>query len=122
MDYLLALVGPFFLLLVESVLPYPYLVEEVFKFFLAKSTTSVKSAIYLGILFSLSEAFFYLMNPNFSLLTMNYSFGVRLLAVTPMHISTILIMQYFQKKKLWPIGLILAILIHYLFNLVGSGL
>jgi len=93
MIYLFSLIGPFFLLLVEKVLPYPYLVEEVYKFFLTKSTNSTKVAIALGFLFSLSEAIFYLLNPNYSLFNVNY-FLLRLLAVTPLHISTILIMQY----------------------------
>jgi len=119
MEYLLAIIGPFFLLLIESLLPYPYIVEEIFKFFLAKSTTSIKTAIVLGLLFSLSEAFFYLMNPVYVLSPMY--FVLRLTAVSAMHITTILIMQYFLKRKnLWPIGLFLSILIHYLFNLFGG--
>jgi hypothetical protein len=115
MEYLLAIIGPFFLLLIESLLPYPYIVEEIFKFFLAKSSTSIKTAIILGLLFSLSEAFFYFLNPTFQLDAIRYS--LRFLVVSAMHISTILIMQYFLKRKnLWPIGLLLSILIHYLFN------
>ncbi len=109
MEYIAALVSPFFLLLIESFLPYPYVVEEVFKFFLAKYSSTTKTAIILGLLFSISEAIFYSMNPDSSIF--------RILIVTPMHITTILIMQYSTKKKnLWPIGLLLAILIHYLFN------
>jgi len=115
MEYLLAIIGPFFLLLIESLLPYPYIVEEIFKFFLAKSTTSIKNAIVLGLLFSLSEAFFYFLNPTFQLDAIRYS--LRFLVVSAMHITTILVMQYFLKRKnLWPIGLFLSILIHYLFN------
>lgn len=117
MNFLSALIGPFFLLLLEKVLPYPYLVEELYKFFLAKSTNSTKAAIVLGVLFSLSEAVFYLMNPSYIFNLKAY--GIRLIAVAPMHITTILSMQYFVKKNLWPIGLITAILIHYLFNQIG---
>lgn len=119
MIYLFSLIGPFFLLLVEKVLPYPYLVEEVYKFFLTKSTNSTKVAIALGFLFSLSEAIFYLLNPNYSLFNVNY-FLLRLLAVTPLHISTILIMQYMNKKSLSWLGLILAVAIHYLFNSLST--
>lgn len=115
MEYLTALVGPFFLLLVEKFLPYPYVIEEIFKFFLAKKANSIKTAITLGFLFSLSESVFYIINPSFQLSPMAYI--VRFIMVTLMHVSTILVMQYFIKKKsLWLIGLILAILIHYLFN------
>ena len=112
MEYLSALVFPFFILLVESFLPYPYVIEELFKFFLAKWASSTKVAVILGLLFSISEAIFYSMNPNAPL--------YRILFVAPMHITTILIMQYFiRKKNLWPVGLLLAILIHYLFNQIG---
>lgn len=121
MEYIAALISPFFILLVEKFLPYPYVVEEVFKFFLAKKAESTKIAIILGLLFSVSESVFYFLNPNYSFLFLNSSFFVRLLAVTPMHITTILVMQYFIKKKnLWPVGLLLAILIHYLFNSLNT--
>ena len=128
MIYLFSLIGPFFLLLVEKVLPYPYLVEEVYKFFLAKPSNSTKVSIILGLLFSLSEAVFYLLNPNFSIFStnmagqaplINYSL-LRLITVTPMHISTILIMQYLNKKSLSWLGLILAVAIHYLFNSLST--
>ena len=118
MNYLFSIVGPFFILLVEKFLPYPYFIEEIYKFFLAKSSTSVKMSIALGLLFSVSEAIFYFLNPNYSLLTINSSF-VRFLTVTPMHITTILIMQYFNKRNLWWLGLTFAILIHYLFNQIS---
>ncbi|HCR36242.1 hypothetical protein A2130_04885 [Candidatus Woesebacteria bacterium GWC2_33_12] len=117
MNYLFSLVGPFFILLVEKALPYPYIVEEIYKFFLAKSTNSIKMSIALGLLFSVSEAMFYLMNSTYTLNPILYP--LRLLSVTPMHISTILVMQYFNKKGIWWLGLILAILIHYLFNQIG---
>lgn len=117
MEYLSALVAPFFLLLVENYLPYPYVIEEIVKFFLAKYSQTTKTAIMLGILFSFSEAIFYFMNPSYSFIFDLKKSVVRLLIVTPMHISTILIMRYFiRRKSLWPFGLIAAILLHYLFN------
>mgnify|MGYP001587160119 CR=1 FL=1 len=121
MEYIAALIFPFFILLIENFLAYPYIVEEVFKFFLAKSANSTKTAIILGLLFSLSESIFYVFNPSYSLISNPYSLVVRLLVVTPLHITTILIMYYFSKKKsLWPLGLSLAILIHYLFNSLNT--
>lgn len=121
MNFLFSLMGPYFLLIVEKFLPYPYIVEELYKFFLAKSADSTKTAIILGLLFSISESIFYLFNltyfqnPNL--------FLSRFLLVTPMHITTILVMQYFTKRgRLWPFGLASGILIHYLFNLMGAGL
>lgn len=113
MEYLLALVFPFFILLIENFLPYPYVVEELFKFFLAKKASSTKTAITLGVLFSISEAIFYVLNPSAPL--------YRVLIVTPMHITTILVMRYFlSKRNMWPIGLLLAILTHYLFNSLNT--
>lgn len=115
MEYLSALVMPFILLLLENFLPYPYIFEEVFKFFLAKQAKTTKVAFVLGLLFSISESIFYLFNPTYQLsISKNLT---RFLLVAPMHITTILVMQYFLKKKnLWPVGLLLAILIHYIFN------
>jgi RsiW-degrading membrane proteinase PrsW (M82 family) len=124
MEYITALVFPFFLLLIEKFLPYPYIIEELFKFFLAKKSDTTKTAIILGVLFSFSEAIFYVFNPSYSIISNPISLTVRFLIVTPMHITTILIMYYFSKvtktrnnKNIWPIGIILAILIHYIFNL-----
>ena len=115
MLYLSALIGPFFLLLAEKFLPYPYLVEEIYKFFLVKKPLDTKTVFLLGLLFSLSEAIFYVLNPVFSYNLTTY--GIRLMAVLPMHITTMLIMNYFNRRKnMWILGLILAILIHYLFN------
>ncbi|KKP46368.1 MAG: hypothetical protein UR39_C0011G0020 [Candidatus Woesebacteria bacterium GW2011_GWA1_33_30] len=117
MVYLFSLIGPFFLLLVEKFLPYPYFIEELYKLFLAKSTSSTRVVIILGFLFSFSEAVFYFLNPNPSFF--------RFLVVTPMHITTLLVMQYFNeiqlrhKRNLWWLGLTLAILIHYLFNQIS---
>ncbi len=124
MEYISALVFPFFLLLIEKFLPYPYIIEELFKFFLAKKSDTTKTAIILGVLFSFSEAIFYVFNPSYSIISNPISLAVRFLIVTPLHVTTILIMYYFSKviqvrhnKNLWPIGIILAILIHYIFNL-----
>lgn len=115
MEYIAALIFPFILLLVEKLLPYPYIVEELCKFYLAKKADSSKTAIVLGLVFSLSESVFYFLNPVYSLNANLFAF--RLLLVSAMHITTVLVMYYFSKRKsLWPIGLILAIFIHYLFN------
>lgn len=121
MEYILALVFPFFILLIEKFLPYPYMVEEIFKFFLAKNASSTKMAIVLGLLFSLSEAIFYVFNPSYSIISNPFSLITRFLVVTPMHITTILIMQYFSKKKnLWVFGLLFAFMVHYTFNILGT--
>lgn len=115
MEYISALVSPFFLLLIEKYIPYPYIIEEIFKFYLAKKSDSTKSAIILGILFSLSESIFYVFNPSYILNPK--LFIARITLVSAMHATTIIVMYYFlNKNKLWPIGLALAITIHYMFN------
>ncbi len=121
MEYISALIFPFFILLIENFLPYPYIIEELFKFFLAKKSKTVTSAIILGVLFSFSEGVFYFLNPSYSIITDFTKSILRLAIVTPMHTTTILIMWYFsRKKKMWPLGIFLAIAIHYLFNLTAS--
>ena len=118
MEYISALIFPFFILLIENFLPYPYVVEELFKFFLAKKANSTKTAIVLGFLFSVSEAVFYVFNPTYVLSPLY--FVLRLTLVSAMHITTILVIYYFIKRKsVWPLGLLLAILIHYLFNWIN---
>jgi len=121
MEYISALVFPFILLLAEKLFPYPYIIEELFKFYLAKKADTTKTAIILGLFFSFSEAIFYFLNPIYS-----QDIGLslfRFITVSMMHTTTILVMFYFSRKRnLWPIGLILAIIIHYLFNSLGSTL
>jgi hypothetical protein len=119
MEYITALISPFFLLLIEKFIPIPYAVEELFKFYLAKKADNTKTAIILGLLFSISESIFYVFNPSYILNPL--LFVARLTLVSAMHITTTLVMYYFLKKRnLWPIGLITAILTHYLFNSIGS--
>ncbi len=116
MEYIIALIFPFILLLIEIFFPYPYLIEELFKFYLAKKAETTKIAIILGVFFSFSEAIFYFLNPIY-FLDIGLSF-LRFAVVTAMHITTILVMRYFARKdNLWPIGLLLAFTIHYIFNI-----
>lgn len=124
MIYILSLVGPFILLLVEKLLPYPFVIEEIYKFLLIANNKQLKTinVLLAGVLFSLSEAIFYFMNPIYQnnlgkILT-------RLIAVTPMHLTTMLVMFYFMRKNKTTykyIGLLPAILIHLSFNYLGSN-
>lgn len=118
MIYILSLVGPFFLLLVEKILPLPFIVEEIYKYLVLKlEKVSSKQVFLLGLLFSFSESVFYFFNPEYQ---NNLSkMVVRLLVVTPMHISTMLLMNYFNKYNKISIsllGILLAAFIHFLFN------
>lgn len=118
MEYISALVFPFILVFVEKIFPFPYLIEEIFKFFLSKKAESTKAVIILGFFFSISEAILYLSNPSFYITTDLTKSILRLLVVAPMHMTTLLVMYYFNKKPkyYYLVGLTLAILIHYTFN------
>jgi len=62
---LYSLVGPFLLWPLEYFLPYPYIIEELFKVFVVKFTNSnAKSYILAGILFALTETILYSFNIN----------------------------------------------------------
>ena len=123
---LFSLIAPFIIWPVEYLLPFPYLVEEVYKSILVllvvNDNLSQKDQALLvvvnGVLFSISETFFYFINI--------YKVGSlttvleRLISTTPLHIVTILIIFYFAKKnkKLLPIGFFVSVILHYLFNLM----
>ncbi len=124
---LFALGTPLVLIPVEQLLPYPYLLEEAVKAFLILFVTGnknnhspLKTTILIGLLFALSESFFYLMN---TILLGNMKFFLqRLLITTPLHIFTCLLifLPTLKSKKLLPLGLVGAITAHYLFNLTLS--
>ena len=125
MSYLLpvfASVLPFFCWAVERVLPYPHLVEEVAKavlviFVIGRESKAWYQAILAGIFFAFTETVFY----SFNLLPAgNYSVVlIRLTLTTLLHILTYLLITGFYKwdKRLIVVGLLLAILIHYYYNL-----
>lgn len=77
----------------------------------------LEGAMVFGLLFGLSENIFYLIN---FLGTENYHiFLLRFVTTIPMHIVTVLIIFIFTeiKKYFWIFGLILSVLVHFLFNL-----
>jgi hypothetical protein len=110
--------------LIESLLPYSYLVEELFKFLVIYFLISkekdpearIRIAFASGVLFSLSESLFY-----FSLAANTSGINVilnRLLLTTILHSLTITLMTSALKNKvLLFLALAISIIIHYLFNL-----
>ena len=120
-----SLVLPLVLIPIEKFLNYPYIIEEIAKalliFFIVlkfKNTkTQIYSTILLGALFALSESMFYLAGNIIPFGNLS-TFGQRLLLTTPLHIITalIILLPTLKNKKLIIFGLILAALIHYLFN------
>lgn len=70
-----------------------------------------------GFLFAFSESMFYII--NVFLVGNANLFIIRLILTVPMHmITTIIILAFAQiDRRLTPVGLIFAILMHYMFNL-----
>ena len=122
---LMSLASPLILWPIEYFLPYPYLIEEVFKFILVGMVVSqeIKTkerlagwVVLIGIGVAISETMFYLM--NFNLLGSLSSLGYRLLLTNSMHLSTVWLLYVSSRKGgTWKwVGLVGAIVIHYGFN------
>ena len=93
---LFALIAPFIVWPIEFILPYPHVVEEIVKGFLVylildvkETSVKIKTAIAVGILFSLSETVLYV----FNFYTVGYLpfFFKRLLYTIPLHTITMLV-------------------------------
>ena len=116
---------PFLVWPVELVFPWPYLVEEIAKFLLVVfliSTVNNKSqrlqlAVACGVLFSISELVFYLI--NISLVGGIGTIFIRFALTAPMHTLTfVLLTTGLNYGKYWlGLALVTSIGIHYLFNL-----
>ena len=106
---LLALAAPFVLWPIELLLPYPYVIEELVKGILVWLNPKFGSAVAIGLAFAFSETVLYIFNLN----------PYRLLATTALHVTTTLVIYsaVHKHKKLLIAGVILASLIHFLYNL-----
>ena len=121
---LFAAITPFILWPIEIILPYPYIVEEISKailiFFLLKlpNREKILGTIMIGFLFSFSETVLYLFNV-FSVGSLQ-TLLLRFIFTTPMHILTSLIIlsSALINKNLIVLGVIIAALVHYIFNLI----
>ncbi len=115
---LFALIGPFLVWPVEYFLPYPFIVEELFKAILVFlfPQKSYKPILLSGIPFAITETALYSFN------IINYGsiglFFTRLFLTSTLHSVTFLTIYLFNKKdkRLIVIGLTISILIHYLYN------
>lgn len=124
---LFAVITPFILWPIEILAPYPYILEEIAMTLLLlpvlgqSRTTQVKTAVIIGVLFSVSEAVLYLF--NISLVGSIQTFFVRILVTSPLHILTpiIILLPTFINKRLIIVGFILAVVVHYFFNLAVAG-
>ena len=117
---LFAVFGPLFVLPVELVLPYPYVIEELFNCILIiiilvetkKRVTAIRMAILVGVLFSITETVLYIY--NIALVGQPGDLVLRLILTAILHVATCLIMLVFGFINRWLIfvGLGLAILLH----------
>ena len=121
---LFAAIAPFVVWPIEIFFPYPHIVEEITKavliFFLLKSPTTtqkISGTILIGFLFAFSENVLYLFNilPSGN----THSLLLRFVLTLPMHVLTSLIIvgPALINKRLIFAGILMAGLIHYLFNI-----
>lgn len=120
---LIAAIAPFIIWPIELFLPYPYIIEEgvkalfvLFAFNLPKPA-QIKIVLASAIMFTLSETVLYIFNialvGDFSTLI------TRFILTALLHSLTILIIliSTFRYKWFMPAGVIIAMLIHYFYNL-----
>lgn len=115
---------PFILWPMEYFLPYPYLVEELAKYlclvWLKTNRTTAQPSILIvigfALLFTLTESMLYVF--NLLAITRLDLFFIRFFLTGALHLSTVLVIFFGLKKpKLFQfLAILLAILIHYLFN------
>lgn len=120
---LTALIMPLLLLPLEKILPYPFLIEEIFKaliiLLIIKTVDfkkQIKAVFLFTFLFALSENLFYL--GNFIALGLMRAFLQRFFLTIALHLFTSFIILVSARKRLsfLPIGFVLAILVHFLYN------
>ena len=116
-----AAVAPFGLLLLSSLWQYPAVLEEVVKWgILRYGVSSIEYRVWtqgllVGAVFGLSEAVLFSMN--------SWSGGqwgamvMRLLLTVPMHALTGVIIVWGMKNKIGAVGLMVAMGVHWAFNI-----
>ena len=115
---------PFLLFPVEVLFPFPFIVEEVAKLlivvFVIKSTSKFDSGLKTiaasSIMLTLSESFFYF--PNIYMVGNVATIFKRIALAGTMHTVTFLLLYVMIRKSkyLAPIALLMASIIHYLYN------
>ena len=120
-----AAILPFFLWPIELIFPYPYFVEEFAKGVLIllmlkdidSAAEGVRISLILGLLFAISESVLYIF--NIQLVGNLSTFLVRLAVTIPLHsFTSIVIFVFAYTKKVFPLlsGLVIAMVLHFLFN------
>jgi hypothetical protein len=115
---LFCLFAPFPLLIIEKLLPFPFIIEELFKLFVVTSTPQKNNwllPVVLGIVFSFSESILYVV--NFFQLGNFENLPLRLVLTTSLHTFTFLLMYCFRSKKTSLfIALVVSMVIHFYYN------
>ena len=121
---LVGIILPWVLIPIIKIIKYSELIEEISKalvvLFLIINFSSlsqkIKSAVFFGFLFGLSESLFYL-NYACQLNNMNF-FWLRIALTVPMHIITVLVLLFsaLKNKKTIILGIIGSLMIHLAFN------
>lgn len=127
---IISLIAPPILYFIEKILPYPYLLEELLKYFLVRSLfrcpyssfSPLKTVVALALVFSFSENILYL--PEIISSGKFYLFYFRLLFDGFLHLATFLLLFFGQTKNrlLGIMSLVIAIIVHYLFNLFSTAI
>lgn len=126
---LFASIAPFLLWPIELIFPYPYVVEElikgIFVLYILKSsgnTARIRLTILAGLFFAFSESVMYLF--NILIVGTLWTFAQRLLLTIPLHTLTALTILFsgMKTRKLLPLGIIAAGVMHYFFNLMVGRL
>lgn len=121
---LIASFVPFILWPIELFLPYPYIIEEIAKMLLIlpllglTTQSKIKMALIIGLIFAISEGVLYIFNiylvGNVGTLLERYLFTIPLHTIT----SLVILLPTLIDKRLIFVGLILAMIIHFFFNLL----
>ena len=115
---------PFILWPIEQLLPYPFIIEEVANAILVlvilktvEKPLQVKVAALTGLLFAITESVFYLF--NILIVGTSITLFERLALTIQLHVGTLLIILFFgqKRKEFIPIGMVIAAMIHYYFNI-----
>lgn len=127
MDLMLPVISmalPFLLWPIEYFLPYPFFVEEIAKAVLVyfalrefeDKERLIKVVVLMGVLFAFSESVFYIF--NITLVGNIGTYFQRIALTTVLHTATFLVILFpsLKKRKVSAVGVILAMVIHFLYN------
>lgn len=118
MAFLYSVFGPFLVWPIEYFLPYPYIIEELFKCVVVWfGEKNAKTYIYAGLAFAFTETVLYSIGIN-AFGRISY-IAVRLITSGILHTVTFLIIYFSAKKdkRFISTGFLTAALIHYLYNI-----